>query len=266
MFVHYFGAPLTPPPSQNSEVMDFLFNPYQGALKQNCEHSAKIANRLSENCEQTELWTNGHCRFWTNIGGPKTHPKSGNTKKTPRPRELFREIRANFCLLPCDTSQEPNGNCSEKLVQMNFFILGGLFLGGFLVDRFLSSAGAGGNCARPMRLPDPSPVLDKNRAPISPEILSNTGAGVWRKAPMAFPDCNSVLDKFQSTNFPPVKHFSPNSRSVFWRLGWSPRAKSVVLDTRWQDASVQSFKLRLSQKAFFAKGFFAKGFLSMPRT
>ena len=28
--------------------------------------------------------------------------------------ELFRQVRANFCLLPCDMSQEPNGNCSEK--------------------------------------------------------------------------------------------------------------------------------------------------------
>ena len=64
-------------------------------------------------------------------------------------------------------------------------------------DRFLSSAGAGGNCARPMRLPDPSPVLDKNRAPMGPEILSSTGARVWRKAPMAIPYSSSVLDKFQ---------------------------------------------------------------------
>ena len=64
-------------------------------------------------------------------------------------------------------------------------------------DRFLSSAGAGGNCARPTRLPDPSPVLDKS-APMGPEILSSTGAGVWRRAAMAFPDSSSVLDKFQS--------------------------------------------------------------------
>ena len=70
-------------------------------------------------------------------------------------------------------------------------------------DRFLSSAGAGWNCARPMRLPDPSPVLDKNRAPMGPEILSSTGAGVWRKAPMAFSDSSSVLDKFQSARFCP---------------------------------------------------------------
>ena len=40
-------------------------------------------------------------------------------KKIRRLHEPFREVRADFCLLPCDTSQEPSGNCSEKLVQMN---------------------------------------------------------------------------------------------------------------------------------------------------
>ena len=59
-----------------------------------------------------------------------------------------------------------------------------------------------------MRVPNPSPVLDKNRAPMGPAILSSTGAGVCRKAPRAFPDSGSVLDKFQSakTDFytPPV--------------------------------------------------------------
>ena len=64
----------------------------------------------------------------------------------------------------------------------------------------MSSAGAGEKCARPIWLPDPSPVLDKNRAPMGPEILSSTGAGVWRKAPMAFPDSSSALDKFQSAS------------------------------------------------------------------
>ena len=59
--------------------------------------------------------------------GRKAHPKSRNTKKIPRSRELFQKVCVNFCLLPCDTSQEPNGNCYEKLVQMNFFILGGFF-------------------------------------------------------------------------------------------------------------------------------------------
>ena len=48
-----------------------------------------------------------------------------------------------------------------------------------------------------MRVPNPTPVLDKNRTPMGPEILSSTGAGAWRKAPMAFPDSSSVLDKFQ---------------------------------------------------------------------
>ena len=65
-------------------------------------------------------------------------------------------------------------------------------------DRFLSSAGAGKNCALSIRFPDRSPVLDKNRAPMGPEILSSTGARAWRKAPMAFPDSSSALDKFQS--------------------------------------------------------------------
>ena len=49
-----------------------------------------------------------------------------------------------------------------------------------------------------MRLPDPSPVLHKDRASMGPEILSNTGSGVWRKAPLAFPNSNSVLDRYQS--------------------------------------------------------------------
>ena len=65
-------------------------------------------------------------------------------------------------------------------------------------DRFLSSAGTGKNCALPMRVPNPSPVLDKNRAPMGPEMLSSTGAGICRKAPKGFPASSSVLDKFQS--------------------------------------------------------------------
>ena len=63
--------------------------------------------------------------------GPNTHPKSRNTKKTPRLHELFRKVRANFSLLSCDTSQEPNRNCSNKLVQMNVFYFGWIFSGGF---------------------------------------------------------------------------------------------------------------------------------------
>ena len=35
-------------------------------------------------------------------------------KKTPRLRVLFRKLRANFCLLPGDTSQEPNGKLFRK--------------------------------------------------------------------------------------------------------------------------------------------------------
>ena len=47
-------APLNPP-LPTSKVMDFLLNFHEKDLKQNCEHSAKIANKPSKNCEQTEL-------------------------------------------------------------------------------------------------------------------------------------------------------------------------------------------------------------------
>ena len=56
-------------------------------------------------------------------------------------------------------------------------------------DRFLST---GQNCALPMRVPNSSPVLDKNRAPMGPDVLSSAGAGVKGKAPKAFPDSSSV--------------------------------------------------------------------------
>ena len=49
-------------------------------------------------------------------------------------------------------------------------------------DQSLSSAGTERRCALPMRLPDPRPVLDNNRAHMGREIVSSTGAGVWREA------------------------------------------------------------------------------------
>ena len=50
--------------------------------------------------------------------------------------------------------------------------------------------------------PQPSTVLDKDRAPMGPEILSSTGAGVWRKAPQELRDSSnsSVLDESQSAS------------------------------------------------------------------
>ena len=67
-------------------------------------------------------------------------------------------------------------------------------------NRFLSSAGVEKSCVLPIRLPNPSPTLDKNLASIGPGILSCIGAGVWRKAPEAFADSNTTLDTFQSGN------------------------------------------------------------------
>ena len=74
---------------------------------------------------------------------PKTQPKiqildSRNTQRTLRSHELVRKVRANFGLLPWETSQEPTRTCSENLVQMSCFILG-RFLGG-VVFHFLIPA------------------------------------------------------------------------------------------------------------------------------
>ena len=50
-----------------------------------------------------------------------------------------------------------------------------------------------------MRLPNTSPILDDNRAPMDPDNLSSTRAGVWKRPPRHFqtPVLYS-LDGFQS--------------------------------------------------------------------
>ena len=53
----------------------------------------------------------------------------------------------------------------------------GLSLIACLGDRFLSSTGTGKNCALSMRLSNPSPVLDKNRAPMVQEFYTGLGLG-----------------------------------------------------------------------------------------
>ena len=52
--------------------------------------------------------------------GPKTHRKSEISKKHRVYTNFFRKAGANFWLLPCDASQKHSGNCSERLVLMNF--------------------------------------------------------------------------------------------------------------------------------------------------
>ena len=66
-------------------------------------------------------------------------PKPTRNPEIPKTRlhELLRKVRANFCLLPSDTSQEPNRDCSRKLVQMSFLFWVGLFKsGGFSSSEF----------------------------------------------------------------------------------------------------------------------------------
>ena len=79
----------------------------------------------------------------------------------------------------------------------------------FVGTRFLSSAGVGKSCVLPIRMPNPSPTLDKNLASMGPGILSSIGVGVWRKAPETFPDSNTTLDTFQSAilGLKPLRRF-----------------------------------------------------------
>ena len=84
------------------------------------ENSGKITGTLreylSQNCKMLEAEVQ------------KPTPNSEMPKK-PSLHELFREVGTNFFPLPYSTSQEPNGNCSERLVQMNCFVFGVDFWG-----------------------------------------------------------------------------------------------------------------------------------------
>ena len=67
------------------------------------------------------------------------------------------------------------------------------------VHIFALYVGGGGHSRiSDIRVPNPSPTLDKNLASMGPGILSSVGVGVWGKAPEAFPDSNTTLDTFES--------------------------------------------------------------------
>ena len=53
-------------------------------------------------------------------------------------------------------------------------------------DRLLFGPGTERTCDLPVRLPNPSPAPDKNRAPTGPEILSSTGAGLVGERPLRY--------------------------------------------------------------------------------
>ena len=49
LFVHDFGAPLSyPPPLPTNKMLELLLKLHSKDLKQNCEHSPKIVNKLSQ--------------------------------------------------------------------------------------------------------------------------------------------------------------------------------------------------------------------------
>ena len=57
-FLFTIFPPLNPPPpNRQSKGFPLIF--YEKDLKQNCEHSAQIANKPSPNCEQTDCEQTG---------------------------------------------------------------------------------------------------------------------------------------------------------------------------------------------------------------
>ena len=70
----------------------------------------------------------------------KCHPLIEARKPTQNPEipkkycvhaNFFEKFARTFAFFPMTEVRKTDGNCSEKLVQMNFFILGGFFSGGF---------------------------------------------------------------------------------------------------------------------------------------
>ena len=59
-------------------------------------------------------------------------------------------------------------------------------------SRFLSSASVGKSCVLPLRMPNPSPTLDKNLASMGPGVLASIRVGVWRNRSGAFPDSSTI--------------------------------------------------------------------------
>ena len=69
-----------------------------------------------------------------------------------------------------------------------------------------------------MRVPNPSPTLNKMFASVGRGILSGIGVGVGRKAPEAFPDSYITLDTFQSAILPEFRSFPQQISKIQFEL------------------------------------------------
>ena len=82
-----------------------------------------IGKKVTRNVKKVTTWSPKGDRNRKKVTYPLLRPPFCGTMHL---HELFRKVRANLCLLPCDTSQEPNRNGSNKCPD-DLFILGGLF-------------------------------------------------------------------------------------------------------------------------------------------
>ena len=81
-----------------------------------------------------------------------------------------------------------------------------------------------------IRMPNPSPTLDKNLASMGAGILSSIGVGVWRRAPEEFPGSNTTLDTFQSAmKEQPASSNCRELRNLYHR---HPESKKIISSER----------------------------------
>ena len=98
-----------------------------GALSKKTIHEAHVDQRVvggSAGCHVDHPcgWQISPCParsrwFFLEAQKPTQNPE------IPKKHRVYKKVRANFSLILCDASQEPNGKRSKKLVLMNLFFL-----------------------------------------------------------------------------------------------------------------------------------------------
>ena len=110
--------------------MDSLLNFYKKDLKQNCEHSAKIANKPSNKCEQTEVRTNGRCLIKTknsqNVWGEENVPENALSRKFLDPSKRASGLLCRGYLYRKNRALTPEGDGKRTVRGVQNPFLGGV--------------------------------------------------------------------------------------------------------------------------------------------
>ena len=125
-------------------IRKHMFKHYSGGAPQGSHHGAaslKVERLIL--LHEKRVWRTSkmrqHCHSLGSVSLKHTmnleaqNPTQNDFENPEMPKKhaaFTRTCSKSSCKLlsfPCDRSQEPDGNCSEKLIQMNFFIWGGFF-------------------------------------------------------------------------------------------------------------------------------------------